>query len=245
MRRGSSCSDGSMNRGTYYKEKLSARRLLRCYEIAPPRIKQYLNAEIEFVISNLQPTDLALELGCGYGRVMKPVSKHVSWIVGNDISRENLELAKSYMGSRQDYGLFLMDASRMSFRTGVFDAVFCIQNGISAFGVASKRLVAEAIRVTKNDGRILFSSYSPKIWKARIDWFREQSRLGLIGEIDDEKTHDGTIVCKDGFEANTVSGKQLIDLFNEFGLDALITEVDESSVFCKVIKQVGTSSSNT
>ena len=99
--------------------------------------------------------------------------------------------------------------------------------------------------MTKNDGGILFSSYSPKIWKARIDWFREQSRLGLIGEIDDEKTHDGAIVCKDGFEANTVSGKQLIDLFNEFGLDALITEVDESSVFCKVIKQVGTSSGNT
>jgi hypothetical protein len=54
-----------INKGAYYKERLSGDRLFRCYEIAPPRIKQYLKAEIEFVVSNLQPADLVLELGCG------------------------------------------------------------------------------------------------------------------------------------------------------------------------------------
>ncbi|MFB0514569.1 MAG: hypothetical protein ACETVQ_03225 [Candidatus Bathyarchaeia archaeon] len=47
--------------------------------MAPPRIKRYLNAEIRFVISNLQGKGLILELGCGYGRVMKEVSRFVSW----------------------------------------------------------------------------------------------------------------------------------------------------------------------
>ena len=226
-----------MHKGTYYKEKLSADKLLRCYEIAPPRIKQYLNAEIQYVISNLHDTDLVLELGCGYGRVMKEVSQFVQWISGNDISRGSLELARSYMESCQNCTVSLMDASQMSFRSCAFDAVFCIQNGISAFGVNKKRLITESIRVTKDNGIILFSSYSPKIWEARLEWFRKQSQLGLIGEIDEEKTRDGTIVCKDGFRATTVSSDQFAELFDEFRLNTSIIEVDESSIFCKVTKE--------
>jgi len=67
-----------MHKGTYYTEKLSANKLLRCYAVAPARIKQYLDAEIHFVISNLCGADLVLELGCGYGRVMNAVSRVVS-----------------------------------------------------------------------------------------------------------------------------------------------------------------------
>ena len=226
-----------MRTGVYYKTRLSANRLLKCYEIAPPRIKQYLNAEIQFVIDKVRGAILALELGCGYGRALKAVSPFVSTIVGNDISKESLELAKSYMKPSRNYRLFQMDASNMAFRPCVFDAVFCVQNGISAFGVEKKRLISESIRVAKNNGLILFSSYSPKIWKDRLDWFKKQSKIGLLGEIDEEKTRDGTIMCKDGFKATTISGHQFTELFREFGLDVSIIEVDESSIFCKAIKK--------
>ena len=226
-----------MRGGTYYRERLSADRLLRCYNIAPERIRQYLDAEIQFVISNLQGSDLALELGCGYGRVMKAVSRFVPRVFGNDVSRKSLELARSYMEGCENYDVFLMDASEMSFRSCVFDVVFCVQNGISAFGVDKKRLIGETVRVTKDNGVVLFSSYSPKIWDARLEWFRRQSRFGLIGEIDYAKTCDGTIVCKDGFRATTVSGDEFVELFGEFGLKASIFEVDESSIFCKAVKE--------
>lgn len=226
-----------MRKSSYYKYKLSADRLLNCYEVAPPRIKQYLDAEIQFVSSNLHDTDLVLELGCGYGRVMKAVAPFVSMIVGNDVSRGSLELAKSFMKPCENYGIVQMDASEMAFPSCGFDVVLCIQNGISSFGVDKKRLIAESIRVTKNNGIILFSSYSPKIWKDRLDWFRRQSRAGLLGEIDEEKTHDGTIVCKDGFRATTVSDSLFVELFAEFGLNTSIYEVDESSIFCKVAKK--------
>jgi len=226
-----------MCRGGYYRERLSADRLLRCYEIAPERIKQYLDAEIRFVVSNLHGSDLVLELGCGYGRVMRAVSQFVFGIVGNDISRESLEFARSYMEGCENYDVFLMDASWIGFRSCIFDVVFCVQNGISAFGVGKKRLITETVRVTKDNGIILFSSYSPKIWEARLEWFRKQSQFGLIGEIDGQKTCDGTIVCKDGFRATTVSSDKFVELFGEFGLNASIIEVDESSIFCRVIKK--------
>jgi len=224
---------------TYYRRRLSANRLRRGYEIAPPQIKRYLNAEIEFVISNIENANMVLELGCGYGRVMKEVSPFCSWMIGNDISKESLELVGAYMESCQNYAVFLMDASRLGFRSGTFDVVFCIQNGISAFGVDKKRLIAESARVTKDSGVILFSSYSPKVWEARLRWFRKQASLGLIGEIDAEKTRDGTIVCKDGFSATTISGDQFIKLFAECGLKASIVEVEESSLFCRAIKEEG------
>jgi len=133
--------------------------------------------------------------------------------------------------------VFLMDACRMGFGSGVFDCVFCVQNGISAFGVDKRRLVGEAVRVAKDGGVVLFSSYSPKVWDARLEWFRRQSRFGLVGEIDEERTCDGTIVCKDGFRATTVGGDEFVELFGELGLDASIVEVDESSIFCKIVKK--------
>jgi 2-polyprenyl-6-hydroxyphenyl methylase/3-demethylubiquinone-9 3-methyltransferase len=56
---------------SYYSQKLSAERLRLCYEIAPPRVKRYLEAEIEFVMSKIKPSDRVLGMGCGYGRVLQ------------------------------------------------------------------------------------------------------------------------------------------------------------------------------
>jgi ubiquinone/menaquinone biosynthesis C-methylase UbiE len=227
----------NMNAGTYYREKLSATRLRRCYEIAPARIRQYLAAEIQFVTSQIQGSELVLELGCGYGRVMKEVSKSVCWMVGNDVSKVSLEFAQHYLEGSTNCDLCLMDASHMGFQSRTFDVVLCIQNGISAFKANTKKLLAESLRVTKDDGTILFSTYSPKIWDARLDWFRKQSNLDLIGEIDEEQTREGTIVCKDGFKATTVTTDQFTELAGEFEVITTVEEVDESSIFFKVTRE--------
>ena len=46
----------------YYSEKLSAERLRRVYDLAPARVKRYLDAEIEFVLKRINPGDRVLEL---------------------------------------------------------------------------------------------------------------------------------------------------------------------------------------
>ena len=46
----------------YYAEKLSAQKLFQVYETKIPRVKQYLQAEIDFVKNNLLKTQNALEL---------------------------------------------------------------------------------------------------------------------------------------------------------------------------------------
>jgi SAM-dependent methyltransferase len=53
----------------YYTGRLTGERLRRVYEIAPARVKQYLEAEICHVLARMPRGGSVLELGCGYGRV--------------------------------------------------------------------------------------------------------------------------------------------------------------------------------
>ena len=218
----------------YYYEKLSADKLKRCYEIAPPRIQQYLKAEVNHVLKKINPDDVVLELGCGYGRILPLLAQKANLVIGIDTSFQSLMLAKEMIHNLKNCHLIIMDAVHLAIADKIFDVVICIQNGISAFHVDKVDLIRESIRVTKPSGTILFSSYSDKFWNQRWQWFQLQSDAGLIGEIDYEKTREGIIVCKDGFTATTVNKEQFIALTQRFNIKTKTIEVDESSLFCEI-----------
>jgi 2-polyprenyl-6-hydroxyphenyl methylase/3-demethylubiquinone-9 3-methyltransferase len=219
----------------YYADKLSAERLKRCYELASPRVRQYLEAEIDFVLEKIRPSDIVLELGCGYGRVLARLAKKAHRVTGIDTSLASLLLAHDELRRFSNCHLAVMDAIQIGFCDKVFDVVICIQNGISAFHVNQKELIRESIRVAKPSGIVLFSSYSEKFWNARLEWFERQSEAGLLGEIDYAKTRDGVIVCKDGFTATTVRPDEFLSLTADVNAEVRITEVDESSLFCEIV----------
>jgi ubiquinone/menaquinone biosynthesis C-methylase UbiE len=219
----------------YYDDKLSAERLLSCYEIAPPRVQQYLQAEIEHLLQKIRPGDLVLELGCGYGRVLRRLVSKARMVIGIDTSLASLLLAQQMLDDVSNCRLISMDALHLAFSDRTFDLVACIQNGISAFHVDQKGLIREAIRVAKPGGIVLFSSYSDKFWNDRLEWFRLQSEAGLLGELDPEKTGDGVIVCKDGFTGTTVRPEQFLSLTAGLNVDVELVEVDESSLFCEMV----------
>lgn len=218
----------------YYSDKLSAEKLRRVYEIAPPRVRQYLDAEIRHLLSLVCPGDFVLELGCGYGRVLKQVAQRVGELYGIDTSISSLRLARQSLSAHKNVFLAQMNAAHLAFRDHCFDVVVCIQNGISAFHVDQRQLIQESIRVTKRGGQVLFASYSDKFWDDRLSWFELQAQHGLLGEIDYEKTGNGTIVCKDGFTATTVNEAGFRALTNELDASVQIYEVDGSSVFCEI-----------
>ena len=218
----------------YYSNNLSAERLVRVYEIAPPRVQQYLEAEVEHVMERINPGDIVLELGCGYGRILPRLARKANLVVGIDTSPASLRLGREKLKGISSCHFLNINAIRLAFVDKVFDAVVCIQNGISAFHVDQRDLIRESIRVTKPGGIALFSSYSDKFWDARLDWFRLQSEAGLLGEIDPEKTRDGVIVCRDGFTATTVGSEKFFSIVKGTDLDTQIVEVDESSLFCEI-----------
>ncbi|MFX0182117.1 MAG: class I SAM-dependent methyltransferase [Candidatus Hodarchaeota archaeon] len=221
-----------MDEKSYYSEKLSALRLKRCYEIASPRIKQYLEAEIRYVLKNhIKPMDTVLELGCGYGRFLIRLAQVARKVCGIDISKDSLKLAEEFLSEYSNVELFEMNVKSLKFPDQMFDVVIAIQNGISAFHVNPHDLIRESLRVAKDGGKVLLSSYSEKIWEERLNWFLEQSKEGLLGEIDLKKSEKGIIVCKDGFKATTYTSQDFMKLSSELLLEATIEEVDNSSIF--------------
>lgn len=224
-----------MENKSYYSDKLSAEKLRQCYQLAPLRIKQYSDAEIQHVLDKIKPSDIVLELGCGYGRVLQKLCKKAKRVIGIDISNPSIELAKKLLKGNLNCQLFQMNAINLKFPNVFFDVVICIQNGISAFNVDKKGLIREVIRVTKKGGLVLFSSYSDKFWEERLNWFILQSKAGLIGEIDLTATRNGIIITKDGFKATTIRPTEFTSLTSELNIDLKIEEIDNSSIFYEIL----------
>ncbi len=218
----------------YYANKLSADRLRRCYDIAPPRVRQYLHAETQHVLSNTRPTDRVLELGCGYGRAIKEFVPDAGCVVGFDASAANIALARNHLAGWHNVHLFVADAAAPALADTTFDVVACIQNGLSAFKVDRRALVAQCLRMTKPGGLVLLSTYAERFWPDRLNWFERQAREGLIGEIDRNRTGNGTIICKDGFTATTITPGDFENLCASLNVAFELEEVDESSLFCEI-----------
>jgi SAM-dependent methyltransferase len=221
----------------YYSDKLAADRLKQAYELAPPRIRQYLEAEVKHAIERIGAGDKVLELGCGYGRALRLLAPESGLVVGIDTSLQSLHLGRNLTANAGRILWACMDAVDLGFRNNSFDCTVCIQNGISAFHVDPEALIAESIRVTRPAGTVLFSSYSERFWPDRLKWFELQAEAGLLGEIDYEKTGNGVIVCKDGFTARTVSPEEFGRLTGSLGGGVRVSEVDDSSVFCEITVQ--------
>jgi SAM-dependent methyltransferase len=219
----------------YYSDSLSGDRLKLCYDLAPPRVRQYLNEEVNFIRKRIKPGYLVLELGCGYGRVLNELLLETGILIGIDNSINSLHFGrKNFLKS--DKTVFLcMDAKKLAFKDRIFDLVFCVQNGISALGIDPGFLIQKALRIIKPNGKLILSSYSSKFWEDRLKWFQVQAEHGLIGEIDYNLTKEGVIICKDGFKATTFNKNQFEKLLSEIGKEYEIFEIDESSIFCEIV----------
>ena len=219
---------------SYYGQKPAAERLKRCYDLATPAVRQYLEAEIEHVWARIRPGDRVLELGCGYGRVLREIASGTLCAVGIDTSGDSLRLAREHLGSLGNIALARMDAVRPGFAPAAFDVVLCVQNGISAFHVDRRSLLEQAVAVARGGGTVLFSSYAEEFWDARLAWFRRQAAEGLVGEVDEAATGGGVMVCRDGFTAATVGPHEFFALTRGLGREVRLKTVAGSSLFCEI-----------
>ena len=218
----------------YYARKLNSQKLFHVYETQIPRIKQYLQAEIDFVKGNLSKTQNVLEIGAGYGRIVRELASYCKSIVGMDISAESVELGKKYLKDYPNSSIVEMDVHSMEFPKS-FDIILCLQNGLSAMS-ADSTVIHKIIDMLASGGTAYFSSYSSKFWNFRLKWFEEQADKGLLEEIDYTKTQNGVIICKGGFKAMTYSPEDFQKIGEKLGYPYQVQEVDESSVFLIVYK---------
>lgn len=227
-----------MKQANYYAKNLNSKRLYEVYQTKYPQVKAYFDAEISFVKNRLNGTERVLELGAGYGRIMKELASACEHIVGIDISEDNVVFGQDYLQGMPNTSLVVMDAHRIepsAFETP-FEAVLCMQNALSSMKVEPFSYTDKIMSLLSPGGRAWISTYSEKFWPHRLAWFQEQAEKGLLGEIDLDETKDGIIVCKDGFRAVTHSPGQLEEIGKASGYPYEIYEVDESSIFLVISK---------
>jgi len=222
-------------KSNYYDDKLNSQKLFEVYETNIPRIQQYLDAEIDYVKAALDKTETVLELGAGYGRIVRELAPYCASITGIDISEDSVALGNIYLKDKPNASMKKMNIHDLTIEHA-YDVVLCLQNGLSAMKATSDT-IQNIINLTSFGGRVYFSSYSEKFWEYRLQWFQEQSNKGLLGEIDMDKTKDGVIICKDGFKAITHSLEAFQKIGESLGYPFRIEEVDESSLFLVVSKK--------
>ena len=220
----------------YYAERLAAEKLRRCYEIAPPRIRQYLRAELDFALEFIHAGDAVLDLGCGYGRTLPELAARAGSLTAVDNAPASIALARKTVENFANVEVREMDAGALQFEDNRFSVVLCLQNGISAFHRDPATLLREALRVCRPKGTALFSTYAKKFWSQRLEWFELQAEAGLLGEIDWQRTSNGVIVCRDGFTATTFTPDRFRSLAADLSAAMTLTEVDGSSLFCVLRK---------
>lgn len=218
----------------YYGEKLNSQKLFQVYETQIPRIKQYLQAEIDFVRKGLSKTQSVLELGAGYGRIIRELAPYCGSIVGVDISEESVELGREYLKDHPNASMVTLDVHKMEF-SKLFDNILSLQNGLSAMN-ANSTLIHKILGALAPGGTAYFSSYSDKFWDFRLKWFEEQVAKGLLGEIDYARTQNGVITCRDGFKATIHLPEDFQKIGEESGHPFQVQEVDESSIFLIIHK---------
>ena len=229
----------------YYEKTLNANRLYKVYQTKYERIQSYLDAEISFVKDRLCGTENILELGAGYGRIMKEIAPYCKSIVGIDISENTVEFGESYLRDAPNTKLMVMDAHKIGPDTFEmpFEIVLCMQNALSAMKVEPFSFVAKMMRLVVPGERMFISTYSAKFWRHRLDWFHEQAQKGLLGKIIPEQTKDGVIVCEGGFRGETHTPEQLSEIGDSSGCPYEIHEVDESSLFLVITRPNRTTNS--
>ncbi len=224
-------------KGNYYAQNLNAQKLFQVYQTGYPRVKQYLEAEITFVKNHLKGTERILELGAGYGRIIKELAPYCESIVGIDISNDNVEFGKAYLNGVPNARLIVMNAHQLSFQER-FDIILCLQNGLSSMKIEPVEYMNRMMGLIAKGGKAFISGYSPEFWEHRVAWFKEQAEKGLLGEIDMDKTKDGVIVCKDGFRSATFSHEEMDAVGRKSGYEYEVTQVDGSSIFLVISKSL-------
>ena len=175
-----------------------------------------------------------MELGAGYGRIVRQLAPFCGSIVGMDISAESVELGREYLKDYPNARMVAMDVHKMDFPKP-FDVVLCLQNGLSAMR-ADSTVINNILEVLAPGGTAYFSSYSSNFWDFRVKWFEEQASKGLLGELDYDKTQNGVIICKDGFKAMTHSPEDFQKIGESSGYPYNVQEVDGSSLFLIIHK---------
>jgi len=134
--------------------------------------------EVALKIVNIDRHNIVLDAGCGTGLLFEYVAAKAETIVGLDISRKILSLAKERAGKFQNVHLILADADNTPLKRNIFSHIFAftlIQNTPNAVETLN-----EIGRVANLDAFIVISGLKKAFTKRRFKDLLQNTGLRII-----------------------------------------------------------------
>jgi SAM-dependent methyltransferase len=122
--------------------------------------RDYLRSGEEYAIRKYMPAgSRILDIGCGTGRTTVYIARNGCAVIGGDVAAPLIDRAR-VLHPGMDFRV--MDAARLDFPAGSFDAVFFSFNGIDNFSTLEDRraCLRELARVVKPGGYVIYSSHN-------------------------------------------------------------------------------------
>lgn len=173
----------------------------------PTLIQDFLDTEMAFINNHIKQSKDILEVGCGYGRLLKILTSKASNVVGVDFSAPLLEKGKKNIAEYANVQTFLMDAQDLRFNDASFDYVLCLDASFGNMPGIEERVVCEMARVMRDHGELIVSVFSEAAKDVQLENYR---RVGLTNLSD-----NGTAVSSsEGFYSRRFTKEQLVSLFS-------------------------------
>ncbi len=101
---------------------------------------------------------IALEVGCGSGRLLFNLKNHYARVIGSDFSLGQLKSAKETNGDDPD--LTQAQIANLPFKDGTFDLVLCVRVIQHLDQQQQEEAIGEMSRVLKEGGRLVLMTYN-------------------------------------------------------------------------------------
>jgi len=147
------------------------------------------NDIVPILINEVQTGGIALEIGCGVGRLLQPMALYFKQVIGLDIAPNMLALARQYLDKIENVKLALIENDLFPVENNSVDYVFSVivfqhiycQEVIKRYLLETQRVlkVDGLVRVQTNKGEAGTRGYHGHFYKSLEDFAAEFTNVGL------------------------------------------------------------------
>jgi len=213
---------------SFFARKEQSDFIKRVYRETPAIIRDLFLRENEMLNQALSSSKRILEIGCGFGRALKSVSKHERY-TGVDVGLNCVLEAKMNHPDRQ---WVCSDGTRLPFHNSEFDAVFLIQNTLGNMEGIETMVLGEANRVAVPDGKIILSVYSEDSFEIRRLWYDRLVDIGIFGQVWLDSSNPRIARSDTGWSSRCFDAGELKQYFQGLHCSLEINKLDSFLYFC-------------
>lgn len=167
-----------------------------------------------------------LDIGCGEGRSTEIIADVADEVTGVEFSQRLLEQARARLEGRDNIRLYLEDAISTHFEDGEFDCCAMLWNTIGNLYALRNKVLGEARRVLKPDGKIIITAFSENVVEPYLEMLK-------INNLKAEHIDENYIFLREGLVSERFTKDKLKKVLSDVGLTAKIEPLTGIAYWCE------------